>query len=91
MNLYLLSKKLPKESFVATGAGFFWVVNLLKVPIYTSYHLYSAGSLMFDLLLAPAVLAGAMAGRWIISRMRQSVFETLIVVLTALSSLLLLV
>jgi hypothetical protein len=33
MNLYLLSQKLPKEEFVATGAWFFFFVNLSKVPI----------------------------------------------------------
>ena len=32
MNIYLLSRKLPKEKFVATGAWFFFVVNLLKAP-----------------------------------------------------------
>ena len=90
MNLYLLSKKLPKEKFVATGAAFFCVVNLLKVPIYAGYHLYSAGSLLFDLGMAPMVLVGALAGRWIIQNMRQSVFEILIIVLTAISSVLLL-
>ncbi|HYO82414.1 MAG TPA: sulfite exporter TauE/SafE family protein, partial [Bryobacteraceae bacterium] len=34
MNLYLLSKRLSKEEFVATGAWFFFVVNLSKVPVY---------------------------------------------------------
>ena len=90
MNLYLLSKRLPKEQFVATGAWFFCVVNLLKVPIYLWYHLFTRASLTFDLLVAPAVLAGAVTGRWLIRHMRQSVFETLVIVLTALSSLLLL-
>jgi len=35
MNMYLLSRKLPKEQFVATGAWFFLVINLTKVPIYS--------------------------------------------------------
>src|SRR5262249_51180304 len=34
MNLYLLARRLPKQEFVATGAWFFFVVNLLKLPIY---------------------------------------------------------
>ena len=59
MNLYLLSRKLPKEQFVATGAWFFCVVNLMKVPIYMWYGLFSRASLVFDLLLAPAVVRGA--------------------------------
>jgi uncharacterized protein len=87
MNLYLLTKKLPKEKFVATGAWFFFVVNLLKSPVYAWYHLYSRASLLFDLLMVPAVLAGAMAGRWLIRHMPQHVFEVLVIALTAVSGL----
>jgi uncharacterized membrane protein YfcA len=87
MNLYLLTRKLPKEKFVATGAWFFFVVNLLKSPVYAWYHLYSRASLLFDLLMVPAVLAGALAGRWLIRNMRQSVFEVLVIALTAISCL----
>jgi len=87
MNLYLLTKKLPKEKFVATGAWFFFVVNLLKVPVYAWYHLYSRASLVFDLLMVPAVLAGALAGRWLIRHTPQHVFEVLVIALTAVSCL----
>jgi uncharacterized membrane protein YfcA len=87
MNLYLLTKKLPKEKFVATGAWFFFVVNLLKSPVYAWYHLYSRASLVFDLLMVPAVLAGALAGRWLIRNIAQGTFEVLVIVLTAVSCL----
>jgi uncharacterized membrane protein YfcA len=87
MNLYLLTKKLPKEKFVATGAWFFFAVNILKSPVYAWYHLYSRASLLFDLLMVPAVLAGAMAGRWLIRHMPQHVFEVLVIALTAVSCL----
>lgn len=87
MNLYLLTKKLPKEKFVATGAWFFFAVNLLKAPVYAWYHLYSRASLLFDLLMVPAVLAGALAGRWLIRHTPQSVFEGLVIALTAVSCL----
>lgn len=89
MNLYLLTKKLPKEKFVATGAWFFFAVNLLKSPVYAWYHLYSRASLVFDLLMVPAVLAGALAGRWLIRHMPQDVFEVAVIALTAVSCLLL--
>jgi len=87
MNLYLLTKKLPKEKFVATGAWFFFAVNILKSPVYAWYHLYSRASLLFDLLMVPAVLAGALAGRWLIRHMPQNVFEVLVIALTAVSCL----
>ena len=90
MNLYLLSKKLPKEQFVATGAWFFFVINLAKVPIYVWYHLFSRDSLMFNLIEVPMVLAGALTGRWLVQAIPQKVFESMVVVLTVLCSLALL-
>ena len=87
MNIYLLSRKLPKEKFVATGAWFFFVVNLLKAPVYAWHGLYSRQSLMFDLLMVPAVLVGALAGRWLIRNIDQSMFEVLVIGLTAISCL----
>jgi uncharacterized membrane protein YfcA len=87
MNLYLLSRKLPKEQFVATGAWFFFALNLVKAPVYAYHSLYSRESLTFDLLMVPAVLAGALAGRWLVHNMPQKLFETLVIVLTAVSCL----
>ena len=57
MNLYLLARRLPKHDFVATGAWFFFVVNLMKLPIYAFHGLIGRRSLLFDLALAPAVVA----------------------------------
>jgi uncharacterized membrane protein YfcA len=87
MNMYLLSRRLSKEQFVATGAWFFFVVNLAKVPIYLWYGLFSAQSLVFDLLMVPAVICGAFMGLWLIRKIPQSLFDTLIFLLTAISSI----
>lgn len=89
MSLYLLSKRLPKEEFVATGAWFFFFINLIKVPIYVWQGLISAPSLMFGVAMAPAVLAGALTGKWVIQRIPPKVFESTIVILTAISTVLL--
>lgn len=86
MNLYLLSKRLPKEEFIATGAWFFFVINLTKIPIYAWHGLFSRQSLVFDLLMVPAVFAGAMGGRRIVQHISPQMFEWLVVVLTALST-----
>src|SRR5437773_1825471 len=80
MNMYLLSRRLGKEQFVATGAWFFLVVNLSKAPIYAWYHLFSPASLVFDAFMAPAVICGALTGLWLVHRVPQRVFEILIIV-----------
>lgn len=89
MNLYLLSKRLPKEDFVATGAWFFFFINLFKVPVYLYHDLFSRTSLLFDLFLLPSVGLGAIAGRWLIHRIPTRVFEIAVIVLTAASTILL--
>lgn len=84
MNLYLLSQRLPKEQFVATGAWFFFVINLSKAPIYAWYHLFSRTSLTFNLMMAPLAIAGAYTGSWLVHRISQPLFESLVLVLTGL-------
>ena len=89
MNLYLLSKNLPKEEFVATGAWFFFFVNLTKIPIYAWYGLFSRQSLIFDAVLIPAIVAGAVLGRSVLHRISPKVFENTVIVLTIVSTFLL--
>ena len=87
MNMYLLRKRLPKEQFVATGAWFFLVVNVAKLPIYAANHLFSRASVTFDLLMVPPAVCGAIAGLWMVRRISQRYFDGLIIVLSVISSL----
>jgi uncharacterized membrane protein YfcA len=89
MNLYLLSQRLPREEFVATGAWFFFFVNLSKIPIYAWHGLISRSSLVFDALLLPAIIAGAWLGRILLHRISPKAFENSVIGLTALATLLL--
>lgn len=89
MNLYLLSQNLPKQEFIATGAWFFFLINLSKLPIYAWHGLLTPGSLAADLALAPAVIAGAVAGRKLVDLIPQKLFNALVLVLTAVSAVLL--
>ncbi len=89
MNLYLLSMRLPKHEFIATAAWFFFVINLAKVPIYFWHGLFSSESAAFDAAMAPAVIAGAVAGKWLFKRIPQRAFEAAVLGLTVLATLLL--
>lgn len=85
MNMYLLTRRLPKEQFVATGAWFFFVVNIVKVPVYIWFGLFSVESLIFDAMMVPVVVAGGLVGLWLIHRVPQRVFESVVIVLTIVS------
>jgi hypothetical protein len=91
MNMYLLARRLPKEQFVATAAWFYLTVNVSKLPIYYGYGFFSRESLTFDLLMVPLVVGGSVTGVWLIRRIPQRIFETLILVLTLVAALALLV
>jgi len=91
MNLYFLAKRFPKEQLIGTGAWFFLVVNVSKVPIYAPLGLFTASSLLFDLILLPAVILGAVTGRRIFSVLPQQVFATIVLVLATLAAVVLMI
>jgi uncharacterized protein len=90
MSLYLLSKRLSKDEFVATGAWFFFFINLIKAPIFVWQGMITGPSLVFGVAMIPAVLGGALMGRWLIGRISARIFEWSVIVLTALSTIMLL-
>src|SRR6202451_2079967 len=75
MAIYLVAMRLPKMQFVGTAAVFFMVLNLFKVPFMAGLGLITAQSFEFNLKLAPAVLLGALAGRWLLVRINQTLFD----------------
>jgi uncharacterized membrane protein YfcA len=90
MAIYLLSMRLPKMQYVGTAAIFFLVLNLFKVPFMADLGLITFASFTFNLYLLPAVLAGALIGRWLLGRIDQGLFENLVLALSAIAGILLL-
>jgi uncharacterized membrane protein YfcA len=87
MAIYLLSMRVPKMAFVGTSAVFFLLLNLFKVPFMVGLGLITTDSFQFNLLLAPAVLLGALIGRWILPKVSQVWFERLALTLSTAAGL----
>jgi uncharacterized protein len=87
MSIYLLALRLPKLEFLGTAAMYFLLLNLFKVPFMIHLGLVNGPSLLTNLALAPAVGAGALAGRWLVHRINQRWFEIITLSLTALAGL----
>ena len=87
MALYFLAVALPKFELVGTGAWYFLIMNCLKVPFSASLGLIHADSLRFNALLVPAVAAGLFAGRWLVHRIPQRLFDTLLLLFAAVAAL----
>lgn len=90
MALYLLSMRLPKNRFIGTGAWFFFLINLSKVPLHIwSWKTINAESFVLNLLTIPAIAAGAFLGIWVVKLLPEKLFRILVVATTLLSALLL--
>ena len=85
MIIYLLSMRLPKLEFMGTGAYYFLLMNLFKVPFMMNLGLIDAHSFKGNLLLLPAVIVGALAGRVILKKLDQTLFENLALGLSAVA------
>jgi len=87
MAVYLLAMRLPKMEYVGTAAVFFLLLNLFKVPFMVSLGLITQPSFALNLWLAPAVLVGALAGRKILPKINQKMFENLALFFSAAAGL----
>jgi len=83
MVIYLLSMRLPKLEYMGTGAYYFMLMNLFKMPFMMNLGLIDAQSFKGNLVLLPAVFVGALAGRVILKRINQKLFENLALGLSA--------
>lgn len=87
INIYLLCKGFPKEQFIGSVAWLFLLVNLSKIPFFVPLNMITLESLRFDLMVLPGIFAGVFLGKWLLPRINQRFFNSLILVFTLLSSL----
>jgi uncharacterized membrane protein YfcA len=87
MTLYFLAVALPKLQFVGTAAWFFLLVNAFKVPFSAGLGLIHTGTLLFNLALSPAVIAGFFAGGWVITRVPQHLFDGVLMTFAAVAAM----
>ena len=94
INTYLVGLGLPKFELIGSTAWLYFVVNLSKVPFYVALAQWTSGgpfftwqSLLFDLALVPAILAGVFSGRFVFHRVPQRAFLLLVLALSAVGAL----
>jgi uncharacterized protein len=91
MSMYFLAARFPVKEFLGTAAWFFAIVNLSKVPFSIGLGLITVPGLLLDLVLVPAVVIGALAGRWLAGRLDQTLFERLVIIFTVVGAVYLLI
>lgn len=90
MALYLLSMRLPKNIYIGTGAWFFFIVNVSKVPLHIwSWKTITLESFKLDLLMIPAISLGAFLGIILVKLIPEKYYRLLVIATTLLSAILL--
>lgn len=79
IQLYLLTRRIPKMELIGIGARFFLLINIIKIPLNAKLALITEASLWENAKLLPGVFVGIVIGRWLIGRVPQAAFEWMIV------------
>jgi hypothetical protein len=88
MSVYLLSMNFHKNAFIGTAAWYFFIVNVLKMPLQIwGWHNITAKTLEFNLILLPAIALGAFAGIWIVKMIPDSAYRWFVVAATFVSAI----
>ena len=89
--LYLLSMRLPKNIYIGTGAWFFFIINLCKVPLHVFFwKSITIQSLSFNLILLIPVILGAVSGFYIVRIIPERAYRIFIILSTLASAFMLL-
>ena len=87
IQLYLMARRVPKMDLIGTGARFFLLINLIKVPLNAQLATITTSSLWENAKLLPAVAVGIFGGRRLIQYVPQRAFEWMIVGFSALAAI----
>lgn len=88
MTIYLLSMRLPKYSYIGTGAWFFMIINMIKIPLQIIFWKgITLQTLTFNAMMIPAILLGAFIGIHLVRKIPEKPFRYMVIVLTAVAAL----
>lgn len=82
--MYVLPKRLARDTFIGTSALFFAAVNWMKVPAYLALGQFTRASLATSAVLLPVAIGSTWAGVWLVRRVPSERFYQVIYVLLVL-------
>lgn len=89
--IYLLAMRLPKNTYIGTGAWFYLIINLIKLPFHVwVWKTISLSTLTLDLMVIPAILLGAWSGIRLVRLFSDGSYRVFVILITLLSALFLL-
>lgn len=91
INIYLIARNLPKETWLATASVFFAIMNLVKVVPYGLLGQWQMSLFIIVLMLAPFALLGVWLGKWLQTHMSEELFIQICRYLLLVSGVLLII
>ncbi len=86
--VYLLSRDVDKTEFMGTTTWFFFIINAAKLPLQIFFwHNITLSTLSVDVLMLPAIAAGAFAGIKVFRLLNEKLFRIVVIVMTAASAI----
>ena len=86
--VYLLAMRLPKNSYIGTGAWFYMIINLFKLPFHIwIWKTITPVSLTLDLAALPVIVIGAWAGIRLTRMFSEENYRVFVIAMTLLSAL----
>ncbi len=87
MSIYLLSMMLPKNTFIGTGAWFFLIINLFKIPFQVFFWgTIDTKTFALNMAMFPAIMIGAFLGIKLVNLIPEKGYRIFIIVTTALAA-----
>jgi uncharacterized membrane protein YfcA len=74
--IYMLPKRLPRDTFIGTSALYFAAVNWLKVPAYAALGQFTRENLATSGVLLPLAVGSTVAGAMLVRRVSGQRFQT---------------
>jgi uncharacterized protein len=85
--VYVLPQRLPRDTFIGTGAILFALINWMKLPPYIALGVLTRENLATAAMLFPLAIASTWAGVWLVRRVRGEHFFRIIYALLVLVGL----
>ncbi len=90
-SMYFMTEGFPVRLFLGTGAWFYLVLNLVKLPFSIGLGMLTTKYLVPLLIAIPFMIATVALGRWVSGRINKAVFNALVIVLTLVTAVTLLI
>jgi len=91
-SIYLLAMKLPKKEFIGTGAFFFFIINISKVPFHIFvWETINEKTIGTDLFLFPLIAIGMFVGVRLVKLFPEKLYRYFVIGMTTIAAVVMLV